>query len=30
MVYTPPTLSNTKKEAKAVAARFALQQMGIL
>lgn len=30
MVYQPPTASNTKKEAKATAAKFALQQMGIL
>lgn len=30
MNYTPAQLSNTKKEAKAVAARYALQQMGIL
>lgn len=29
-VYTPQTSSNTKKEAKSVAAKFALQQMGIL
>ncbi|KAG4068536.1 hypothetical protein HA402_004877 [Bradysia odoriphaga] len=30
MVYRPPTASNNKKEAKAVAAKFALQQMGVL
>lgn len=30
MNYTPANLSNTKKEAKAVAARYALQQMGVL
>lgn len=30
MVYKPPTASNNKKEAKAVAAKFALQQMGVL
>lgn len=29
-VYTPPNSSNTKKEAKSVAAKFALQNMGIL
>lgn len=30
MVYRPPNPSNNKKEAKAVAAKFALQQMGVL
>ncbi|KAJ6648026.1 Protein Son [Pseudolycoriella hygida] len=30
IVYRPPTASNNKKEAKAVAAKFALQQMGVL
>lgn len=30
MNYTPALMSNTKKEAKAVAARYALQQLGVL
>lgn len=30
MNYTPAQMSNTKKEAKAVAAKYALQQLGVL